>query len=234
MGIETVRGRQIASPQHHWRLDGPADDPTRPLVVAMHGYGMDEDLFSLLLQKLHVAAVRVLIPRGPFSGNLGLEVENPSSWYEYDGDQERFRRELERLEREIPALVADVEREQGLTPAARYVLGFSQGGYAGSWVALRRPDVFRGMLVTGARVKTEWLADEIAAAAGKGFAALICHGERDHSVKPEAARRSVDDLRRGGVDAELKLFDAGHSVGRAQVRAMAEWLGHSIARSTSS
>jgi predicted esterase len=220
-----IRGRQEAPPHHHWRLDGDRSDPSAPLVVALHGYGMDEDLFSTLLQKLFDRSYRFLLPRGPFPGRFGLDVENGASWYEYDGDQERFRAELGRLEREIPALVEDVEREQGLAPRSRYLLGFSQGGYGGSWVALRRPDLFAGMIVSGARVKTEWLGEEMRAASARGFRALLCHGTRDRSVKPEAAERTRADLAAAGVDVEHRTFDAGHSLGREQVAAIGDWLG---------
>ncbi|MEZ5066085.1 MAG: hypothetical protein R3B81_15235 [bacterium] len=224
MASNTIRGRQHGEPRHHWRLDGPADDPSRPLLVALHGYGMDEDLFALLLQRLFDGPVRVLIPRGPAPGSLGLDAANGSSWYEYDGDQDRFRTELARLEEEIPRLVADVEAEAELTPDSRYLLGFSQGGYGGSWVALRRSDLFRGMIVSGARVKTEWLGDEMRTAAGRGFRALLCHGRRDASVKPDAAERSRADLVAAGVETEHHVFDAGHSLGRAQIAVMREWL----------
>lgn len=224
MANETIRGQQQDGPRHHWRLDGDASDPGRPLVVALHGYGMDEDFFARLLQRLIAGPARFLIPRAPMRGEIGLDAKNGASWYAYDGDQTRFRQELERLETEIPQLVADVEASAGITPCARTVLGFSQGGYGGSWVALRRPDLFRGMIVSGARVKTEWLQDEMKAAAKTGFRALLCHGEKDRSVKPEAAERSLRDLAEAGVDVEHRTFDTGHSLGRAQIGAMADWL----------
>jgi phospholipase/carboxylesterase len=227
MASETIRGRQECRPSHHWRLDGDPSEPASPIVIALHGYGMDEDFFALLLQRLFDVPVRFLLPRAPMRGEIGLAAKNGSSWYAYDGDQVRFRQELERLEVEIPALVTDVEAAQGLAPRARYLLGFSQGGYGGSWVALRRSDLFDGMIVSGARVKTEWLEDEMRAAAASGFRALLCHGQKDRSVKPEAAERSRRELVEAGVNVEYHTFDTGHSLGRAQVSAMADWLARS-------
>lgn len=207
----------------HWRLDG-AGGPRDPLVVALHGYGMDEDFFAVLLQKLFELPMRFLLPRAPHPADVGLRVANGGSWYEYDGDQDRFRRELARVEVEILELIAEVEPAQGLDPCARFLLGFSQGGYAGSWVALRNPDVFDGMIVSGARVKTEFLEPEAAAAAARGFHVLLCHGERDRSVAPDSGRRGRDALAAAGLDVELRTFDAGHSIGRSQVAAIREWL----------
>lgn len=222
-----LRGRQAGAPGLHWRLDG-AGGPTDPLLLALHGYGMDEDFFAVLLQKLFPQPVHVLLPRGPKPGDMGLRVAHGASWYDYDGDQTRFRRELERVEHELLAFLAEVEAEQGLAPRARYLLGFSQGGYCGAWLAVRHPERFAGMIISGARVKTEFLEDAMPAAAARGFRALLCHGERDHSVTLEAAMRSRDGLAAGGIPAELRVFDAGHSLGRKQLAVIAEWLGLAI------
>jgi phospholipase/carboxylesterase len=155
---------------------------------------------------------------------MGLEVANGASWYEYDGNQERFRAELLRVEADLLRLIREVESAQGLTPRRRFLLGFSQGGYCGAWSALRNPNVFSGLIVSGARVKTEFLADEMRAAAATGFRVLLCHGERDRSVAPDAASRGHDEMAAAGLDAELRTFDAGHSLGRDQVAAISEWL----------
>jgi len=207
----------------HWRLDG-AGDSAAPLVLCLHGYGMDEDFFASLLQKLFALPYRFLIPRAPHPVDVGLGSANGGSWYDYDGNQDRFRAELQRVEGEIVALLRDVEASAALTPPRRYVLGFSQGGYCGSWLALRHPETFAGLIVSGARVKTEFLPEEMLAAAANGFGALLCHGEKDRSVTLDAALRSRDALAAAGVDVVLRTFDVGHSLGRGQVAAMAEWL----------
>jgi predicted esterase len=206
-----------------WRLDG-AGDASAPLVLCLHGYGMDEDLFAALVQKLFTLPMLFLVPRAPQHVHGGLEAANGGSWYAYDGNQERFRRELERVEAELLDLLRDVEAEATLRPRSRWVVGFSQGGYCGSWLALRNPSTFSGLIVSGARVKTELLDAEMAAAAAQRFGVLLCHGEKDRSVTPEAAHRSRDALAAAGVDVQLKTFDVGHSLGRGQVDAMAEWL----------
>ena len=218
-----VRGRQRSRPELHWRMDG-AGGPADPLLVALHGYGMDEDFFAVLLQKLFGRPLSILIPRGPSPADMGLRVAHGASWYDYDGNQERFREELLRVEAELLALLSDVEAARGLAPRARYLLGFSQGGYCGAWVAVRNPHLFRGMIISGARVKTEFLVEEMPRAAAHGFRALLCQGRRDRSVSPEAAERSREALAAAGIDVELRTFEAGHSMGREQVAAIGEWL----------
>jgi len=220
----TLRGVVPSDPPVHWRVDAPTLDPGLPLVVALHGWGMDEDFFVLLLQRLLGRPFRLLVPRAPFFVKELAGGRIASSWYDYDGDPGRFRRELDHTEGLLLEVVEHVERELRLAPGGRYLLGFSQGGYCGSWAAVRHPERFDGMVVIGARVKTEWLDREMAAAADAGFRALLCHGTRDGSVPPSAAERSRDGLAAAGVDVELQWFDAGHTLGRKQTEAIGDWI----------
>jgi predicted esterase len=80
------------------------------------------------------------------------------------------------------------------------------------------------MVISGARVKTEFLAAAMPAAAARGFAALLLHGERDAAVSPQAAARSRDAMFGAGIDVEHRTFDSGHSLGRWQIEAAREWI----------
>jgi phospholipase/carboxylesterase len=207
-----------------WRLDGAATDPTAPLVLTLHGQGMSEDIFAILVQKLFALPCRFLLPRAPWPFEPGRERRIGWSWYPYDGDQGRFLRDLARTEAMLLGLLQHVETTQGLRPRTRIVLGFSQGGYCAGVLALRHPEFFGGLVVAGARVKSEVLGEEIPAAAARGFRVLLCHGRRDPYVPLGAAASSRDALAAGGVPVELHEFDSGHSLGRAQVATIAAWL----------
>ncbi len=219
-----IRGVHSSEPPVNWRVDARDDDPGLPLVVCLHGWGMDEDFFAILLQRLADLPFRLLLPCAPFAVSGLKEGRHGASWYEYDGDQDRFLRELARTEELVIGLAKDVESHLELRPRGRYLLGFSQGGYCGSWVALRNAGFFDGMTIVGARVKTEFLADEMKRAEEIGFRSLLCHGERDASVRPEAAKRSHAGMIAAGLDVELRWFDAAHTLGRRQVSAIGEWL----------
>ena len=220
----------------HWRIDGAAtvDDATAPLVVCLHGWGMNEDWFARLLSRLFKLPAHFLIPRATLVAKdpsaETTEAAPPSdearaSWYEYDGDQTRFRAELARTESLFLSVIRDVEARFRWRPRERYLMGFSQGGYCGSVFALRHPELFNGLIVSGARVKTEILEEDVTRAGAAGMRALLLHGRRDSSVPMEAAERSRAALEAGGVDVSLQSFDAGHSLGREQLRSVVEWFG---------
>lgn len=226
----TLRGEYRVRVELPWRLDGAASDTGAPLVLCLHGQGMDEDSFALLLQKLFDRPLRFLLPRAPWPFEVRREHRIGWSWYPYDGDQARFLVELARTEGMLLGLLREVEALHGLEPRRRFVLGFSQGGYLGGMLALRHIDMFHGLIVAGARVKDEALGDEIRAAAGRDFRALLVHGLRDVHILPEAAERSRVALDAAGVAVQLLTFDDGHALGRAQVDAMGRWLDDAVSR----
>jgi phospholipase/carboxylesterase len=222
---DTRRGELGVEIPLRWRLDAPSGlAPDAPLVVALHGQTMDEDRFALLLQRLLALPCRFLVPRAPWPVDGRGESRIGWSWYPYDGDQARFRAELARTEAWLLRLVAQVEAENALRPRRRLLFGFSQGGYCGAVIALRHPELFAGLAVAGARVKTEILSAELPVAARRGFEVLLLHGLRDAHVLPEAAERGRDALRAAGVAVELRTFDSGHALGRAAIETLARWI----------
>ncbi len=215
-----IRGQHSDQFPLAWRLEAPTADPALPLVLGLHGWGMNEDLFARLLRGLLGFPCRLLLPRAP----LAIPDRSGASWYDYDGNQERFHAELLRCEETVLSLVKTVERNQELKPRSRWLLGFSQGGYCGSWIGLRNAGYFRGMAIVGARVKTEILTEEMARAADLNFEVLLCHGRQDVSVPPAAAENSLAGLEAAGLEVELQWFDAGHTMGKQPVETIAQWL----------
>ena len=222
--MTTIRGSHAFSHAIDWRLDGAAEDSTAPLLLSLHGMGMDEDVFAGLLSSLLNLPMWFLIPRAPYPTEIRGEGRIGASWYAYDGDQDRFRTELLRTESYLLDLLRSVEHGQRLQPRKRFLLGFSQGGYCGAFIALRHPEIFSGMIISGARVKWEFLQEEMKIAGALGFRALLCHGTHDPAVSIKAAKRSFQELTIASVDVRLVKTDTGHSFGRSQTSEVRTWL----------
>lgn len=195
----------------------------RPLVLCLHGWGMDAAWFARLLHGAMDLPATFLLPDAPHPVTRS-DGPRGFSWYDYDGDAARFIEELTRLETMLLAFLTEVERNEGLAPPARALVGFSQGGYGGAYVALRNPALFRGVAVSGARIKHEALGPALSMAAAHGMEVLACHGRRDPHVQAERARASIDALQRAGLSVQWEEFDAGHSLGRTQVATIRAWL----------
>ncbi|MEZ4648018.1 MAG: alpha/beta hydrolase-fold protein [Candidatus Eisenbacteria bacterium] len=200
---------------------------TMPLVLCLHGWGMDGDWFARLTQGLFDVPALFVYPTAPKpvtkdDGSAGW------SWYDYDGDSASFVRELAALEVRLLEFLKQLESRYELEPTSRALVGFSQGGYGGSYIALRNPTVFRALAISGARIKDEALGPDLADAARSGFRVLACHGNRDPHVSKERARASIDALGAAGIDTRWEEFDAGHSLGRSQIRLIRDWLAESL------
>lgn len=190
---------------------------------------MNEDWFARLLHPIARGPYRFVFLRAPFPVKTNDDGSVGCSWYDYDGDQDKYLIELVRTEKLLHQVRIQIETANGLTPSARFLLGFSQGGYCGSYAALRSPDIYSGLIVSGARIKTEVLTEDLPRAAELGIRVLICHGARDPHVPPEAAERSSAGLSAAGVSVHLETFDAGHSLGRGQLRFIESWLERTLA-----
>lgn len=205
-------------------MEGAAVDPGAPLVVCLHGVRMNEALFARLLARLFDLPLRFLFLRASIEAPPLTGQTHGASWYDYDGNQDAFKGALELVEEQVRTTIAAVERSEGLTPASRVLLGFSQGAYCGSVLALRHPEEFSGLIVSGARVKTEVLTEAMPRAAAAGMQVLLCHGRQDSVVPPDSAERSLAALLGAGVSTELVWFESGHSMGRRQIEAIRGWL----------
>lgn len=218
---------RVEPPAVREALENGSIDPTLPVVLCLHGWGMDGDWFARLTQGLFEVPALFVYPTAPKQvqkddGSTGF------SWYDYDGDSTSFVRELAALEVRLLEFLKQFESRHSLEPASRALVGFSQGGYGGSYVALRNPTVFRALAISGARIKDEALGPELEGAAQAGFRVLACHGNRDPHVSKERAKASIDALAAAGVETRWEEFDAGHSLGRSQIRLMRDWLRDSL------
>lgn len=97
------------------------------------------------------------------------------------------------------------------------MLGYSQGGYLGSFLALRARPRARGLAVVASRVKTEFCAPEIAAAGATGWPVYGLHGRADRFTRLERQEQAFAELRAHGVAATLEVHEGGHGLRPALV-----------------
>ena len=87
------------------------------------------------------------------------------------------------------------------------LVGFSQGAYLGSYIALSRPDVFSHLVCCCGRPKAEFVEDLSAA---RDLAVLVQTGRDDESVAPELIAKGVAPLREAGLSVTEKSYDSAH------------------------
>ena len=191
----------------------------RPLVIALHGWGMRARSFERWLQPGIAARDHSWwIPRGI----LPLEVRSRKigfAWYVFDGDQDELRAGME-IGRSYLVELAAMARA-ALQPSSITLLGFSQGAYLGSFVALTRPDLFDAFVCCCGRPKAEFVED---LGGARGTRILVQVGEKDASVTPELIAKGIDPLQAAGLDVTVQRFDADHRLTAEMGIAAAEFV----------
>jgi phospholipase/carboxylesterase len=199
-------------------------------VVLCHGYGAPgDDLVSLASEIIREAPslekrLCFVFPEAP----LALSALGPwdsRAWWPLDErlldeaiargapvDTEREApSELPALRATMNALLADLERTEGV-PASRVVLGgFSQGAMLAADVALHLPVSPAGLCVfSGAALDADSWAG--LAPARRGMPALVSHGRQDPLLSFRAAEALRDLLMAAGVTVHFVPFDGSHTI----------------------
>ncbi len=197
-------------------------DPDGSVVVALHGQGMSPRSFARELLPAMPPGATVVLPQAPLpfeirtAGEDGVRFKQGNGWYVYLGDTPEFLVEMERAEAWLRDVRAAVLAADWTLDADRVaLLGFSQGGYLAGFVGLRAPELWCRLVVAGARMKHEVLADAARHAAGdhEAFRVLAVHGEEDSGVPPGPSRASAEAIGALGVPVEFRTYaGAGHHV----------------------
>jgi predicted esterase len=192
--------------------------PGAPLVLALHGMGMTARAFERWLQPaLERGALSWWLPQGVFPREESRRIGY--AWYVFDGDQGRLRESMDEARAHLLA-VAGVAR-RALRPSRLALLGFSQGAYLASYVALSRPDLFRDLVCCCGRPKAEFASD---LAAARSLRVMVMRGAGDDAVPADVVAKGVAPLREAGLEVEEHLFDAGHRLTPEMAVAAAEFL----------
>ena len=183
-----------------WRVSVPRAVPGSPLVIALHGWGMSDRAFARWLEPgIAAGGLSWWVPRAPLPFEVGRRRIG-YGWYVFDGDQVTLRASMDEARAWLSGLAAAARRS--LRPASVTLLGFSQGAYLASYVALTRPDLFDRLVCCCGRPKAEFVGDLDAAGEVQ---VLIQTGARDETVSKELIEKGVQPLRDAGLRVMERL-----------------------------
>ncbi|MCA8963077.1 MAG: metallopeptidase family protein, partial [Planctomycetes bacterium] len=96
--------------------------------------------------------------------------------------------------------------------------------YLAGFLAVRNPDRFRGLVIASARLKHEFLEEELEA--GEELPnTLFLHSRKDKSTPWERTKQGLDLLEKAGAHVTHYLHDDGHRLPPDAVVKITEWLG---------
>ena len=202
----------------------PPKGEIRSLLLGLHGMAQDSSRMVQKLDFLRQQGVGLILPSGPYPmevrGRSG--VRQGHAWYIFTGDQPEFKASMEKSENDLLGLIEIVQKEIDNPNIPWDLLGFSQGGYLAGFMALRHPELFRSCVIASARLKYEFLEQELESQPNVQM--LFLHDKNDPLTKSEPVEESQKILERAGVISSIQWHDEGHTLGTESLNFLAQWL----------
>jgi predicted esterase len=183
---------------------GYLEDEPIPLLVTLHGSGVDEQQLILSVARLHslyrsrkrTGTMMVMAPQA-----RGL-----SDWY------------TGRSGEDVIECIAHVRKLYNIDEERIVLDGFSMGGY-GAWrIGLLHPELFRALIIRSGAIKPpppiqgENIIELLDRVKTKVPPVLILHGDKDNAVPVENASRAVEKLKELGIKHRyIEVKGAAHS-----------------------
>jgi predicted esterase len=190
----------------------PADDPSRPTLLVLHGTGGDEnDLIPLA--RMISADSAILSPRGQV-----LEHGIPRFFRRlaegiFDLDDLHARTE------DLARFLAAAAEKYGFDPARVIAVGYSNGANIASSVMFARPGALAGGILFRPMVPFEPEVTPVL----KNTRVLLSAGRQDPMVPAANTTRLSELLREAGADVTLNWVDTGHGLVPREMEIAARW-----------
>jgi phospholipase/carboxylesterase len=189
----------------------PAEAPTRPPLLLLHGTGGDEsDLIALGLRLSPGAAL--LSPRGKVSENGMPRFFRRRAEGVFDIDDLNARTE------ELADFVAEARNAYGL--AQPIAVGFSNGANIAWSLLLNRPETLAGAVLM--RAMLPFAPASVPNLARKPV--LMLSGAADPIVPAAQRDQLAGLLRDAGADLQYEVLPAGHNLTQQDLALAADWL----------
>jgi phospholipase/carboxylesterase len=191
-----------------------ADDPTRPLVVLLHGRGSHEQDIIGLADHLPAGPSYAAV-RAPIAEGGGF------AWFANRGIGRPVASSLAETTAWFRAWLDDA------APGARPVVlvGFSGGAAFAGGLVLSDPARFAGTAVLHGTLPFEDAGVDVGPGRLDGRPVLVVHGERDQVIPGELQTRTWAWLHDGsGALVTARRDPGGHALSAGTVAVLAEWV----------
>ena len=191
-----------------------AGDAARPILLALHGTGGDENDLVPLARAIDPRAA-VLSPRGRV-----LEQGMPRFFRRLaEGvfDQEDLRVRT----RELGDFLDSASARYGFDRSRLVAVGYSNGANIAASLLLSRAAAFAGAILLRPMVPFE---PEEPLGPG-GLKILVSASRQDPIVPPPLTERLVELLASGGADVTTRWYATGHGLSPQEIRDAAAWYG---------
>lgn len=103
-------------------------------------------------------------------------------------------------------------------------MGHSEGGVLAYGLALEHPDLFRGLIVVGARLRPSDATPEILTEAAGRLEVMICHSRGDRAISFDNAKAASEALGEAGIQSKIFPYEGGHGFTPELTKTIGRWI----------
>jgi len=190
----------------------PAQTPTAPTLLLLHGTGGDEN--DMLPLGGLVPGAALLSPRGKV-----LEHGMPR-FFRRLAEGVFDLEDLKQRTNELADFITVAAAQYNLATNEIIAVGYSNGANIAASMLLLRPEILHAAVLFRAMVPLE-PADPPNLSPVRVW---IGAGNQDPIIPTSETQRLVDLLRGAGADVTIRFFNAGHGLTNGEVEAAGQWL----------
>ncbi len=184
-------------------------------IIWLHGLDGDADRFEHVPAGMQLPkATRFIFPRGRLLAITSYQGQEMRGWYDSRGEEFGMDQDREGIEEtfEMYRFLVDRENERGIPTERIFFAGFSQGGAANYFSALRYPKKIAGIIALSTYLPfVNSIAGERTTENQK-TPILAGHGANDRAIPLTIGENDRERLIGLGYSVELKTYDAEHNV----------------------
>jgi len=212
-----------------------------PLVMILHGHGANPENYVGIFERVASSLDAIVCaPYGPYP--IPFERGHGYSWFPApwffqellrtgtpSGDRTQRRKEIELQEQAVSrsfvlAAIDHVSSEFSVDPDRVFLMGHSEGGVLAYGLALEHPDLFRGLIVVGARLRPSDATPEILTEAAGRLEVMICHSRGDRAISFDNAKAASEALGEAGIQSKIFPYEGGHGFTPELAQTIGRWI----------
>jgi phospholipase/carboxylesterase len=192
-----------------------------PLVIGLHGYGDNADIFFTLHQRFEKPEFIFAVPYAPYHFLSGGRLAY--SWNLWmPGDQEFPGKDFYITENYITNLITQLKHSYNISDV--YLLGHSQGGATAFIIGIKHHELIKGIIAMAGPLNPFWINDSTMQAANN-LNVLIVHGKKDKVIRFTEGTSAKNILEKHGFNVKLIEFDGDHSYPPEKImRKIKDWI----------
>lgn len=212
-----------------------------PLVMILHGHGANPENYVGIFERVASSLDAIVCaPYGPYP--IPFERGHgyswfPAPWFFQDllrtgtptGARTQRRQEIEMQEQSVSrsfvlAAIDHVSSQFPVDPDRVFLMGHSEGGVLAYGLALEHPDLFRGLVVVGARLRPSDATPEILSEAAGQVEVMICHSRGDKAMSFDHAKTASETLAGAGIQSKIFSYEGGHGFTPDLAQTIGRWI----------